>query len=88
MAPRRQPPTARATAVVQYFVQEGGLAPDRLSAAGYGEFHARVPNDSDANRARNRRVDVVVLNAATAEAQEPRRSAPADPGAGGMPLEP
>jgi chemotaxis protein MotB len=80
--------TARATAVVQYFVQEGGIAPDRLSAAGYGEFHARVPNDSDANRARNRRVDVVVLNAATVEAQEPRRSAAADAGAGGMPLEP
>jgi len=65
--------TARATAVVQYFVQEGGIAPDRLSAAGYGEFHGRVPNDSEANRARNRRVDVIVLNAETVREEEPRR---------------
>lgn len=69
--------TARATAVVQFFVQEGRLAPERLSAAGYGEFHGAVPNDSEANRARNRRVDVIVLNAATVQAQEPRRSAAA-----------
>lgn len=67
--------TARATAVVQFLVQEGGLAPDRLSAAGYGEFRARVPNDGEANRARNRRVDIIVLNASTAREEEPRRLA-------------
>ena len=32
----------------------------RLSAAGYGEFHPRVPNESAPARARNRRVDVVI----------------------------
>ncbi len=53
--------TARATAVVQWLIEREGITPTRLSAAGYGEFHPRVPNDSDAARARNRRVDIVIL---------------------------
>ena len=31
--------TARATHVVQFLIQQGALAPERLSAAGYAEFH-------------------------------------------------
>jgi chemotaxis protein MotB len=69
--------TARATGVVACLLQEG-VPPERLSAAGYGEFHPRDPNDSDANRARNRRVDVVVLNPVTQAREEPT-SAPAVP---------
>ena len=53
--------TARASAVVAYLVESGGFDPSRLSAAGYGEHHPRVPNDTPANRARNRRIDVVIL---------------------------
>ncbi len=53
--------TARAGAVVAYLVNELGFPPERLSAAGYGEFHPRVPNDSPDNRARNRRIDIVVI---------------------------
>lgn len=53
--------TARASTVIGLLVTRVGLAPARLSAAGYGEFHPRVPNLSDANRARNRRIDLVVL---------------------------
>ncbi len=52
--------TARASAVVAYLAQEGGIAAQRLSAAGYGEFHPRAANDSPENRARNRRIDLVV----------------------------
>jgi chemotaxis protein MotB len=63
--------TARATSVVTYLVQQVGLTPQRLSAAGYGEYHPRVRNATDADRARNRRVDVVILNEATANAEEP-----------------
>jgi chemotaxis protein MotB len=55
--------TARASAVVVHLMTQVGIAPDRLSAAGYGEFHPRVPNDSAANRARNRRIDIVILEA-------------------------
>ena len=54
--------TARASAVVEYLVTTSGLAPGRLSAAGYGEFHPRVPNDTPENRAANRRIDIVILN--------------------------
>jgi chemotaxis protein MotB len=56
--------TARASAVVAYLIESGGLDPERLSAAGYGQFHPRVPNTSAENRARNRRIDLVVLDAA------------------------
>ena len=56
--------TARASAVVEYLVRSAGLAPERLSAAGYGEFHPRVPNDSADNRALNRRIDIVILDGA------------------------
>ncbi len=51
----------RATVVVKYFVEEKGLDPSRLSAAGYGEFQPLVPNVSEANRRMNRRVDVVIM---------------------------
>jgi chemotaxis protein MotB len=56
--------TARASAVVEYLVRSSGLAPERLSAAGYGEFHPRVPNDTPENRASNRRIDIVILDGA------------------------
>lgn len=52
--------TARATVVVQWLIERGGVEAARLSAAGYGEFHPRVPNESAQARARNRRVDVVI----------------------------
>jgi chemotaxis protein MotB len=57
--------TARATRVVQLLIAQG-LAADRLAAAGYGEHRPRVPNTSRTNRARNRRVDLVVLGAVAA----------------------
>jgi chemotaxis protein MotB len=53
--------TARASAVVAHLVTSAGIAPSRLSAAGYGEFHPRVANTTPENRARNRRIDIVVL---------------------------
>ena len=67
--------TARATTVVAYLVHEIGVGPDRLSAAGYAEFHPRVPNDSAERRARNRRVDIVVLNPQTRDLEEPSAGA-------------
>ena len=39
----------------------GGLDPRRLHAAGYGETDPVVPNDDDAKRAANRRVELVLL---------------------------
>jgi chemotaxis protein MotB len=53
--------TARASAVIAFLVEALGFDPTRLSAAGYGEFHPRVANDTAENRARNRRVDIVIV---------------------------
>lgn len=53
--------TARATSVVRYFVEMHRIPPNRLSAAGYGEYKPLVANTSSYNRARNRRVDIVIL---------------------------
>jgi chemotaxis protein MotB len=55
--------TARAAAVVIYLVNTVGIDAARLSAAGYGEFHPRGPNTTAEGRARNRRVDLVILDA-------------------------
>ena len=49
-------------AIVEYLIERGGLDPRRLSATGFAEFHPRVPNDSQASRASNRRIDVVILD--------------------------
>jgi hypothetical protein len=46
---------------------------DRLSAAGYAESRPIAPNDSEAYRARNRRVDIVVLEG-QASREEPNRA--------------
>ncbi len=53
--------SARATTVGRYFAEHSDIAPNRLIAAGFGEFRPIAPNDSREGRARNRRVDLVVL---------------------------
>jgi chemotaxis protein MotB len=58
--------TARASAVVEFLIRTAGLEPERLSAAGYGEFHPRVANDTPQNRALNRRIDIVILDGESA----------------------
>lgn len=59
--------TARASGVVAVLVARG-VDPVRLSAAGYGEFHPRVPNLTAAGRTLNRRVDIVLVGGALAGA--------------------
>ena len=53
--------TARATVLVKLLIEEEGFAPERLSAAGYGEFHPVAENSSAAGQQLNRRVDIVVV---------------------------
>jgi chemotaxis protein MotB len=52
---------ARATHIARLFLEMKSLPPDRLSAAGYAEFHPVASNDSAEGRAENRRVDLVVM---------------------------
>lgn len=51
--------TARAVNVVQILVK-AGLSPKVLSAAGYSEFDPVARNDSEKNRAQNRRIEIVL----------------------------
>jgi chemotaxis protein MotB len=67
--------TARATNVIAFLLEHARLSPDHISAAGYAQYHPRVANSSDANRTRNRRVDLIILNPNTEIAEEPGRTA-------------
>ncbi|HTV66769.1 MAG TPA: flagellar motor protein MotB [Bryocella sp.] len=53
--------TARATGVVRRLIEDYGIAGNRLSAAGYAEFHPVASNSDPKGRQLNRRVDVVIL---------------------------
>jgi OmpA-OmpF porin, OOP family len=46
----------RARSVLNYLVSKG-IANNRLESRGYGEIRPAVPNDSEENRAKNRRVE-------------------------------
>ncbi|NPV06695.1 MAG: OmpA family protein [Anaerolineae bacterium] len=52
---------ARAVAIVRFLIDECGIAPERLCAAGHGEYKPLVPNDSREHRAINRRAEIVIL---------------------------
>lgn len=56
--------TARAISVVKYMQNSGGIAPQNLSAAGYGASKPRVANDSEKNRSKNRRVEIILQHKA------------------------
>jgi len=53
--------TERAITVLSYFVEEHGYPPGRMAASGYGQYHPVSPNDTEAGRGQNRRVDLVIL---------------------------
>jgi chemotaxis protein MotB len=53
--------SARATRIARLFLDMHALPADRLSAAGYAEFHPVASNSAPEGRAQNRRVDLVVL---------------------------
>lgn len=53
--------SARATNVLRLLVDKVGISPKIISAVGYGEYRPRVPNTSNANKAVNRRVDIVII---------------------------
>ena len=61
--------TARSTTIVAYLINNFGLHPDQMSAAGYAEFRPVAENDSPEGRARNRRVDIVVMDPSYALAE-------------------
>jgi chemotaxis protein MotB len=61
---------ARAIAVMERLDEEEQIPPGRMAVSGYADTAPVDSNESEDGRARNRRVDIVVLNAAAA-AREP-----------------
>ena len=54
--------TARSTELVRLLIVRYRFPPERLSAAGYAEYHPIASNDTAQGRAQNRRVDIVILS--------------------------
>lgn len=52
--------TKRATNVVTFLIENCELAPNKLTAAGKGEFEPIMPNDTKEHRQKNRRIDIEV----------------------------
>jgi chemotaxis protein MotB len=53
--------TLRAAHMAEYLIKKGGIGPARISLVGYGEFRPIIPNDCEAHRMMNRRVDIILL---------------------------
>ena len=53
--------TERALSIVKYLIKNENINPNRISLKGYGEYNPIVPNDNDEDRAKNRRVDILVV---------------------------
>ena len=60
--------TSRATEIVRLLIVRDGFGPDRLSAAGYAEYHPVATNLTAEGRGMNRRVDIIILGQAPAQA--------------------
>lgn len=50
----------RARSIVAFLVRRE-VAEQRITAVGYGDTHPVAPNDTDANRAKNRRIEFRIL---------------------------
>ena len=50
----------RATAIVRLLLQNKGVMPENITAAGKGEYSPVVPNSSADNRSKNRRIEVIL----------------------------
>ncbi|WP_310599480.1 OmpA family protein [Desulfobulbus sp.] len=74
--------TGRATSIARYFMDRHGLNPEKVAITGFGEYRPVADNSTEEGRKQNRRVDLVLLGAATAtggsepEEQEPTITTP------------
>jgi chemotaxis protein MotB len=52
----------RATSVVRYLIKYHDIEPSRLAAISYADQKPLVANTSDENRAKNRRIEILIVN--------------------------
>lgn len=52
--------TARATNVVRYLIDQGGVGRQHMSAVGYAETRPIAPNETEQGRSANRRIEIVL----------------------------
>jgi chemotaxis protein MotB len=53
--------TARATTVVRYFIELGGVNRENFEAVGYADTRPVADNETDAGRTENRRIEIVLF---------------------------
>lgn len=54
--------TARASSVVRLFIDKCGISPEKIMAVGYGEYRPIADNTTVDGRAKNRRIDIILLS--------------------------
>jgi chemotaxis protein MotB len=59
----------RATEVVRCLIEQHGFPPDRISASGYAEYRPIASNDAPEDRAKNRRIEIVIIKTGEGENQ-------------------
>lgn len=59
-ASNRELSLLRAFSVIDYLIKSG-VPPSKITAFGYGEFRPAAPNDTEVNRAKNRRIEVIIM---------------------------
>jgi len=62
--------SARAVSVVHALMMNPGISEDRVLVEGHADSHPLVPNDSAENRAKNRRVELVIVRGEEGEKRE------------------
>lgn len=55
----------RANNVTRFFIKNKKIDPKRIKPMGLGEYHPIVPNNSESNKAKNRRVNVLIVTNTT-----------------------
>ncbi len=70
---------ARATHIAEFFIRMKAVPPQRLSAAGYAQYHPVASNSTPQGRAENRRVDLVLVPRTHINYAAPARPAASGP---------
>ena len=59
-ASNRELSLMRAFSVIDYLIKSG-IPPEHTTAFGYGEFRPAAPNDTELNRVKNRRIEIIIM---------------------------